>query len=151
VSTIGLRKAAATLACLHPDDRAWLLEKLRPSSRYDLRRLVEQLQSMKIADSDIARKAVHICEEDRSLQPPPPDRLLAGMNGLSPVWCARVLAACASDHMEVFAANSSPATAGAVRAELLALPHLPPKLSETLARIVNERGARETSALKETQ
>ena len=150
MSTSGLRKAAVALACLHPGDRTWLLERLQPSWRYDLRRLIGQLGSMKSLDADIAREAVRICGDDSPLHPPAPDRLLAGMHGLSPSWCARVLVACAPDHMEVFAANSTPAKANAVRAELLTLPNLPPKLSETLTRLVRERGEHRVPSSKET-
>lgn len=140
MNALGLRKAALTLAGLHPDDQTWLLERLRPSWRHDLRRLIDQASSMRLSESDVIRDAIHVCESDESLQTPAPDRLLAGMRGLSPEWCARVLAACAPDHMEVFAANSTPARAGAVRAELLMLPGLPPKLAETLTRVVRARG-----------
>jgi len=149
VSVFGLRKAAVVLAGLHPDDRMWLLERLQPSWRYDLRRLIDQIASMKVPDSDIAREAVRISGEAPPLHPPAPDRLLAGTHGLSPAWCARVLAACAPDHMEMFAANSTPAKANAVRAELLTLPKLPPKLSETLMRLVRERGEQETKPSRE--
>ena len=149
MSAFGLRKAAVALAGLHPDDRTWVLERLQPSWRYDLRRLIGQIASMKIHDSEIAREAVRISGDEPTLYPPAPDRLLAGMHGLSPSWCARVLAACAPDHMEVFAANSPPAKANAVRAELLTLPKLPPKLSEALARLVRERGERGMSSSKE--
>lgn len=150
VSTFGLRKAAVALSCLHPDDRTWLLERLRPSCRYDLRRLIGQVESLRISDVEIAQEAVRACEIDGPLHAPAPDRLLAGMRGLSPSWCARVLAACAPDHMEIFAANNIPARANAVRAELLSLPKLPPRLSETLTRIVRERGEHVVSPLRET-
>lgn len=149
MSTSGLRKAAVALACLHPGDQAWLLERLRPSSRYDLRRLIGQIGSMKIPDFDIAREAVQICGNDRPPHPPVPDRLLAGMRGLSPAWCARVLVACAPDHMEIFAANNTPTMANAVRAELLTLPNLPSKLAETLTRMVRKRGEQGLSSSKE--
>ena len=141
MNAFGLRKAAVALAGLHPDDRMWLLERLQPSWRYDLRRLIGQLAPMKIPDSDIACEAVRIAGDVSPLHPPTPDRLLAGMHGLSPSWCARVLAACAPDHTEIFAANA-PAKANAVRAELLTLPKLPPKLAETLTRLARERGER---------
>jgi len=150
VSAFGLRKAAVALSCLHPDDRTWLLERLRPSCRYDLRRLIWQVESLGISDVEIAQEAVRACETDGSLHPPAPDRLLAGMRGLSPSWCARVLAACAPDHMDVFAANNIPARANAVRAELLSLPKLPPRLAEALTRIVRERGEHMASPSKET-
>ena len=149
MSTLGLRKAAAALAGLHPDDKTWLLERLQPSCRYDLRRLLGQIESLKIPDADVSQEAVRTCENDECLHPPAPDRLLAGMRGLSPSWCARVLAACAPDHMDVFAANNPPTRANAVRAELLSLPKLPPKLSETLTRIMRERGEQAVSSSKE--
>jgi len=136
MNVLGLRKAAATLAGLHPADRTWLLERLRPSWRHDLRLLIGQVSSVRLSDSDVVRDAIRLCE----VQPPKPDRLLAGMRGLSPSWCARVLAACAPDHIEIYAANSSPAQAGAVRAELLMLPRLPPKLAEALGRVAHTRG-----------
>lgn len=149
MNAFGLRKAAVALAGLHPDDRVWLLERLQPSWRYDLRRLIGQIASMRLPDSDIAGEAVRIAGDVPPLHPPAPDRLLAGMHGLSPSWCARVLAACAPDHMEVFAANSTPAKANAVRAELLTLPKLPPKLSEALTRLARERGEHEVKSSRE--
>lgn len=150
MSAFGLRKAAVALAALHPDDRTWVLERLQPSWRYDLRRLIGQIASMEIHDSEIVREAVRLSGEESRLNPPAPDRLLAGMQGLSPPWCARALSACAPDHMDVFAANSTPAKANAVRAELLSLPKLPPKLSETLARLLRERGEHGRPASQET-
>lgn len=149
MNAYGLRKAAVALAYLHPDDQTWLLEKLQPGWRHDLRQLIRQVESMKIPDPGIAHEAVRALEDEQPVQPPTPDRLLAGMHGLSPSWCARVLVACAPDHVDVFAANSTPAEAKAVRAELLTLPsRLPPKLSETLTRLVHERGERGLSLSK---
>lgn len=146
MSAAGLRKAAAVMASLHSVDQAWLLDKFKPSCRHDLRTLIEQVQAMKVSRLEELRDEIRNHEIDCIPQPPSPERLLGSMRGLSPAWRARLLAACAPDHLDFVAANIEPEEAQAVRAEFLMLPQLPRKLSEALAIIARTRGDSATRA-----
>lgn len=146
MSAAGLRKAAAVMASLHPADQAWLLDKFKPGCRHDLRTLIEQVEAMRVPHLEELRDEMRNHESDCIPQPPAPERLLGAMRGLSPAWRARVLAACAPDHLDFVAANSVPEEALAIRAEFLMLPQLPRKLSEALALIARTRGGSATQA-----
>jgi hypothetical protein len=141
VNRAGLRKAALVLATLHPEDCSWLIERLRPSWRHDVRRLVDETRTKKVPDRDLVHEAIRASEKVVRPDPPPPDRLLKGLRGLSPSWCARVLAACAPDHIEMVTANRGENEADSIRSELMVLPSVfPPKLAATLADLVRARG-----------
>lgn len=145
MSTAGMRQAAVMLAGLHPSDRDWLLERLRPTWRYDLKRLIGQAQDLGAGNAALSRQVLARCEKDTSSlpEPPAPDQLLTGLQGLVPEWIARVLASCAPDHLDVYAANAEPESVRSVREALLQIPKvLPSKLAETLTKLVRERGER---------
>jgi len=144
MSAPGMRKAAMVLASLHPRDRAWVLEQLRPTWRYDLKRLIRQAADLGADNPALTRDAIAACEREAARpEPPTPDHLLAGLQGLSPEWTARALAACAPDHLDLYAANAAPEQVRRVRGELLNLPKiLPPKLADTLTGLVRARGER---------
>lgn len=139
-----MRKAAVVLAGLHSRDRAWLLERLRPTWRYDLKRMIRQAEDLGAHNSALTADVLSACEREAARpEPPTPDHLLAGLQGLSPEWTARVLAACAPDHLDLYAANTAPEQVRRVRDELLNLPKaLPPKLAATLTSLVRARGER---------
>jgi len=150
VNRAGLRKAALVLATLHPDDCSWLIERLRPSWRHDVRRLVDETRTREIPDGDLMHEAIRASEKAVLPDPPPPDRLLKGLQGLSPSWCARVLAACAPDHAEMVMANRDKNEADAIRSELMVLPSVfPSKLAATLADLVRARGEGRISSVQE--
>lgn len=145
MSAVGMRKAAVLLASLRPADRAWLLERMRPTWRYDLKRLVREAEQLCAGDHVLSAEVLETFEHSSTRpETPPPDRLLAGLRGLSPEWTARVLAGCAPDHLELFVASASSEQVRNVRQVLLSLPKtLPPKFCEALAEIVRDRGERE--------
>lgn len=144
MSASGMRKAAVALAGLHSRDRAWLLDRLRPTWRYDLKRMIRQAEGLGAHNSALTADVLAACDRNATRpDPPTPDHLLAGLQGLSPEWTARVLAACAPDHLDLYAANAAPEHVRCVRDELLNLPKvLPPKLADTLTDLVRARGER---------
>lgn len=140
MSGTGMRRAALALAALHPDDRSWLLERLRPSWRYDLRRLIGQIHVKYVSSADLVHEAIQASKKEAPPETPAPDRLLKGMQGLSPIWCARVLAACAPDHTEMVLAHREASDADLIRSELMALPAIfPPKLAAAMADLIRTR------------
>lgn len=142
MNAIGLRKAAATLAALHRDDRAWILARLPSAARVDIRPLLTQIRALGGPDENLIGEALEVCaKQDLAPEPPAPNHLLVGMRGMTPQWKARVLVACAPDHVGLYAASNAASDVRAVRAELLALPkQLPPKLASALTAIVRRRG-----------
>lgn len=150
MSGVGLRKAALTLAALHPEDRSWLIDRLRPTWRKDVRRLIGEIPARNISDTGLVREAIQSSERDLAPDPPAPDRLMQGLQGLSPSWCARVLAACAPDHVEMVIANRAAGEADLIRTELMVLPSaFPSKLAEALAHLVRARCERCASPVEE--
>lgn len=142
MNAIGLRKAAAALATLHWRDQAWMLARLPSAARVGVRQLLAQIRALGGSDEALISEALDVCEKRGGrVDPPAPDYLLAGMRGMTPQWKARVLAACAPDHIGLYAADDAASDVQAVRAELSALPkQLPVKLASALADIVRRRG-----------
>jgi hypothetical protein len=145
MSATALRKAAAVLAGLHRRDREWMLARMPSAARTGIKPLLAQFRAIGVADATLVREALDLCDKDaRTPEPPTPDRLLAGMRGMSPEWKARVLAACAPDHVELYAASHPASDTQAVRNELLSLPKpLPPKFAGALTNFVRRRGEHE--------
>jgi hypothetical protein len=142
VSSPGLRRAAVLLGSVHTEDRAWLLARLPPGQRQALAPLLEEVRRLGPVDPAVARQVLdgeaHVTELP---EPPSPQHLLRGLQGLSPAWAARVLRACAPDHVDMYVSQLAPATARMVREEFSRLPaKLPAGLARALAAIVNERG-----------
>lgn len=138
----GLRQAAVLLASLHPRDRAWIRRRLPEGWRARLKRLSRQVRALGQADAGVLRDALHETQDARP-EPPTPDVLLAGLDGLSPAWAARTLAACAPDHRELYLAGRPQADQVAIERALREGPAaLPPKLAAALAQLVRQRGER---------
>jgi hypothetical protein len=138
----GLRQAAVLIASLHPRDRAWVRRRLPDGWWARLKPLADQVRALGTTDAHVLRDALRESRDARP-EPPPPDVLLAGMDGLSPAWIARTLSACAPDHREMYLSGRSQADQAAVERALREGPaSLPPKLAATLARLVRQRGER---------
>lgn len=145
----GMRQAAVLIASLHPRDRAWMRRRLPDGWWTRLKRLSDQVRALGSVDANVLRDALRETRGARP-EPPPPDVLLAGLDGLSPTWVARTLTACAPDHRELYLSGRSPADQAAVERALREGPDsLPPKLAATLARLVRQRGER--AAAEETR
>lgn len=138
----GMRQAAVLIASLHPRDRAWIRRRLPDGWWTRLKRLSDQVRALGPADADVLRDALREAPGARP-EPPTPDVLLAGLDGLSATWVARTLSACAPDHREMYLSGRSPADQAAIERALREGPaSLPPKLAATLARLVRQRGER---------
>ncbi|MDW2981771.1 hypothetical protein [Rhodanobacter sp. KK11] len=138
----GMRQAAVLLASLHPSDRAWIRRRLPAGWRGRLKRLLRQVRALGQADGGVLSDALHTAQDARP-DPPTPDVLLAGLDGLSPAWVARTLTACALDHRELYLAGQLPVDQENVERALREGPaSLPPKLAGALAQLVRQRGER---------
>ncbi|MEI7037466.1 hypothetical protein [Fulvimonas yonginensis] len=138
----GIRQAAVLLASLHPRDRAWMRRRLPAGWWTRLRPLLRQIRALAPADAGVLRDVLHE-EPGTRPEPPAPDVLLAGLDGLSPVWIARMLTACAPDHRDIYLSGRSPSDQVAIERALREVPgSLPPKLAATLAHLVRQRGER---------
>jgi hypothetical protein len=137
-----MRQAAILLASLHPRDRAWIGRRLPDRWWAGLKQLSKHIRNLGPVDAGLLRDALHAAQDARP-EPPTPDVLLAGLEGLAPVWVARTLAACAPDHREMYLTGRSPADQAAIEHALREAPSsLPPELAATLARLVRQRGER---------
>lgn len=137
-----MRQAAVLLASLHPRDRAWIRRRLPHRWWAGLRQLSSYVRTLGPIDEGVLRDALREVRDARP-EPPKPDVLLAGLDGLSPAWVACTLAACAPDHRDVYLCGRSQADQAAVERAFREIPaSLPPKLAATLARLVRQRGER---------
>lgn len=149
MNATGTRKAAVLLASLAASDRRWLMRRLPSAWRSVLKLLIDDAGRLGSHDSELVRGALGLdATEPASAVAPLPEVLLAGMAGLSPAWAARVLAACAPDHLGLYATHCDPAQAEATRQEFARVRGtLPPKLADALGRAVRARGTDAPAAL----
>lgn len=135
----GARKAALALAVMHPADRRWMLARLPSKWRAALVSLADEAQSYTSLDAELL-KAV-LADEPTSLarEVPPPDVLIVVLDRLSPAWAARVLAAAAPDHTDIYLAACDMSRSQALRHELNRLPGtVPPALANVLGHYLDE-------------
>lgn len=131
---MGMRKAALALAAMHSADRRWMLGKLPGAARGALDALVDEAKRHTVLDADLLRavladEPVHLA---RDL--PPPDVLIVILDRLSAAWTARILAATAMDHAEIYLSACAPLRAKAIRDEMSRLPpRFPPSLADALS------------------
>lgn len=138
----GMRQAAVLLASLHPRDRAWIKQRLPASWWLPLSRLSKQARSLAPAHANVLRDAL-LQPPTEAPEPPTPDVLLAGLDGLPPAWVARALVACAPDHRELYLAARPTSEQQRVERALHDVPSaLPPRLAEAVAKRVRQRGER---------
>lgn len=149
MNAMGTRKAAILLTNLAARDRRWLMRRLPSEWRSVLKPLIDEAGRLGSHDSEVVLGALGLdATEPVSAEAPLPEVLLAGMAGLSPAWAARVLAACAPDHLGLYATHCDAAQAEATRQEFARVRGmLPPKLAEALGRAVRARGTDAPAAL----
>ena len=135
MNAVGMRKAALALAAMHPHDRRWMLDKLPSSQRRLLSTLVIEVRRLGRVDPSLVRDLLQDLPLPDVVDIPPPDRLIQALNNLPGAWAARMLAAAAPDHVEIYLASCSPIRARMVRTELEQLPAImPTALAKALAR-----------------
>ncbi|MHB1059448.1 MAG: hypothetical protein ACYC0F_16365 [Rhodanobacter sp.] len=137
----GTRKAALALASLHAADRRWMLARLSKPWRKTLGPLIRAARRFTNFDADLLQEALDGSTATTMADVPSPAVLIAVLNGLSVPWAARVLAAAATDHVEIYLAACSKLRGEAVRRELAQLRQpFPPALAQTLARRLEDAG-----------
>lgn len=131
----GTRKAALALATMHPADRQWILSRMPENWRRALQPLVREAQSYTALDTELLQAVLADEPTYLAREVPPPDVLIVILDRLSPAWAARVLAAAAPDHADIYLAACEKSRAESVRHELSRMPKsFPPSLADVLAR-----------------
>ncbi|GLQ92751.1 hypothetical protein [Dyella acidisoli] len=134
----GARKAALALATMHPADRRWILSRLPADWRNTLQPLINEAQSYTNLDAELLQAVLADEPTYLAREVPPPDVLIVMLDRLSPAWAARVLAAAAPDHADIYLAACDKSRADSVRHELGRLPTpFPTALADSLARYLD--------------
>jgi hypothetical protein len=139
VSTLGIRKAALALATMHSSDRRWILARLPGAWRTRLNPLIGEAR--RYASLDVELLQAVLADEPGHLtrDVPPPDVLIVVLDRLSPAWAARVLAAAAPDHAEIYLAACDKTREASIRHELSRMPQpFPASLADALGRYLDE-------------
>ncbi|GLQ86482.1 hypothetical protein [Dyella flagellata] len=137
----GARKAALALATMHPADRRWILGRLPEDWRSVLNPLINEAQLYTALDAELLQAVLADEPSYVAREVPPPDVLIVLLDRLSPAWAARVLAAAAPDHAEIYLAACEKSRAASVRHELDRLPSpFPPALADAVARYLDTSG-----------
>jgi hypothetical protein len=138
VNSAGTRKAALALATMHPADRRWILARLPEAWRSALHPLVNEAQRYTTLDAELLQAVLADEPTYLTREVPPPDVLIVALDRLSPPWAARVLAAAAPDHADIYLAACDKVRADSVRHELARMPHpFPSALADSLARCLD--------------
>lgn len=134
----GARKAALALATMHPADRRWILSRLPADWRSALQPLINEAQGYTNLDAELLQAVLADEPTYLTREVPPPDVLIVMLDRLSPAWAARVLAAAAPDHADIYLAACDKLRADSVRHELSRLPTpFPAALADSLARYLD--------------
>lgn len=137
----GARKAALAIATMHPADRGWMLARLPRAWRVMLEPLIREARRFTAIDAELLQEALDGPAAVPVADVPPPAVLIAVLNGLSSHWAARVLAAAAADHAEIYLAACSKLRGDAIRHELVQLQRpFPRALAATMARCLEDTG-----------
>jgi len=138
VNPAGARKAALALATMHPADRRWMLSRLPADWRSLLLPLIDEAQGYTRLDAELLQAVLADEPAYLTREVPPPDVLIVVLDRLSPAWAARVLAATAPDHADIYLAACDKARADSMRHELSRLPTpFPSALADSLARYLD--------------
>jgi hypothetical protein len=138
VNSAGTRKAALALATMHPADRRWILARLPEAWRSVLSPLINEAQRYTALDTELLQAVLADEPTYLTREVPPPDVLIVMLDRLSPPWAARVLAAAAPDHAEIYLAACEKTRANSVRHELSRMPDpFPAALADSLARYLD--------------
>ena len=139
MNVIGARKAALALAAMHPADRRWMLARLPGSVRDKLQALTNEAHDYAALDTELLQAVLADEPTYLAREVPPPHLLIVVLDRLSAGWAARVLAAAAPDHAEIYLAACEKSRAESVRYELDRLPRpVPRKLADALARYLDD-------------
>lgn len=134
MSASGVRKAAVYLATLHPKDRRWLLAQLPTAHASALDSLVAEVEPLLKASPDLAVDLLAEPDAGKPVEVPAPDLFISTLNTLDESWAARIIAATAPDHAEIYLAACFRQRAMGIRSELSALPQtFPPALARCMA------------------
>ena len=138
MNSAGARKAALALATMHPADRRWILSRLPAQWRGALQPLIHEAQSYTNLDAELLQAVLADEPTYLAREVPPPDVLIVVLDRLSAAWAARVLAAAAPDHADIYLAACDKSRADSVRHELSRLPTpFPSALADSLARYLD--------------
>jgi hypothetical protein len=138
MNAAGARKAALALATMHPSDRRWILARLPEAWRGALQPLIQDAQSYTNLDAELLQAVLADEPTYLAREVPPPDVLIVMLDRLSAAWAARVLAAAAPDHADIYLAACDKSRAESVRHELHRLPKpFPSALADSLARYLD--------------
>jgi len=141
VNETGARKAALALATLHPADRSWMLARLSKPWRETLEPLIRAARRFTAIDADLLQEVLDGSTATPIADVPPPAVLIAVLDGFSSPWAARVLAAAAADHAEIYLAACSKLRGDAIRRELAQLQRpFPHALAQTMACCLEDAG-----------
>lgn len=139
----GTRKAALALASMHPMDRRWMLAQLPGRWKSALGPLVADARRFAALDHTVLQMALANEDSHATIDAPTPNVLIAVLDQLSVAWAARVLAAAAMDHVDIYLATCNMRRAEAIRAELDRLPTpLPAAFAHAVALRLSECGQR---------
>lgn len=139
MNSAGTRKAALALATMHPADRRWILAKLPEALRSTLNLLITEAQRYTMLDAELLQAVLADEPAHLTREVPPPDVLIVVLDRLSPAWAARVLAAAAPDHAEIYLAACDKIRAESIRYELSRLPKsFPAGLANALAHYLDD-------------
>lgn len=141
MNTAGLRKAALAMATMHPADRRWMLTHLPKAWRPALVPLIREARHFASIDADVLQAALDGQGRVPMTDVPPPAILIAVLDTFSSHWAARILAAAASDHAEIYLAACGKQRGETIRQEMARLPHpFPRALATAMARCLHDAG-----------
>jgi hypothetical protein len=139
VNAEGMRKAALALAAMHPADRRWMLSRLPVEWQGGLLPLIDEAGPMVRATPELALLALTQADSDDLPETPGPVALIATLDRLPAPWAARMLAAAAPDHAEMYRTTCHRDRSDAIGHEMTAGARvIPPALARALAIQLNE-------------
>lgn len=138
MSTSELRRAALLVAGMHRSDRRWIRRQLSGRVWLAIESAMSELRRVAQADRRLLAQALPSIEVKPAPEPPSPDVLMAGLEGLSTEWAALVIKACAPDHRAMYEAHRG--HGDAMESEIARTPAVPPALASRLAEAVRRRG-----------
>jgi hypothetical protein len=141
VNAIGARRAALIMAAMHPADRRWMLSQMPRAWRPALMPLIAEAQVHAAMDPELLRAALDDKREASVHDLPTPDVLIVVLDRLAGPWVARILAAAAPDHAEMYLSTCEVERGRAIRREMADLPTLfPAAMAGSLVRYLAEAG-----------
>jgi len=141
VITSGLRKAALTMAAMHPFDRRWMLSRLPKNRRSVLEQLIAEAKRFGALDSELLNAATLTQAFPQKSEPPAPDVLVSVVDELPPALAARVLMSVVPDHAEMYLSSCGPRREAAIRTAIEEVPiPFPSALTASLSDCLEHAG-----------